>query len=625
MGFRILHELIPTIEKLPAEEQCSVWIAIAELMMRIIKIPQPSDKTGLSCVSVGDNVLRIREYRGRRIIDIVQYGEESKLQDPPLNYVLLQYDNITGEFLKEHLRPFGVWQAPIDDEQLKLAEIDAEGPVSVTGNAGTGKSTVAIHRVRWLLQNGFPNKGRVLLVSFSSTLVHELRRLLLGLYIHDKISWDEYCRVDVKTLDRIAIDVCNGLGKNIVYELDEYRLLIDWMNQAYREYNVIIPDAPSNQFMLSYFEDAVLDYRLDSKYDYEDYINKDQNGAGQSSQRRRVWPVFELMLNYEKKSQDVLRSYGFRLAENEYERNPSQYCSIVVDEAQDLGVPELRMLAKMTDNSMAYPKRNSLFFIGDGFQRIFGREAVLRECGINVGRRGGGRYRHMKKNYRSTRQIREFAFPFIKNVLARNLDGEALSARDGLSVSEGETPMIEFFDGYPQMNQQIAKVIKGWQSHDAGGTNQLENYAVLMRDTAAHGIAQKALYGQVKGLKGAGLNAEPVDWNIPPRDDNAVKVMSMHRAKGLQFDGVVVVIDHWPYQVDQPLDFTESELRRKFDSELCLMYTAMMRSQRHLFITGTSVEAQRKFLEYMSNDVALGKVGGGETVENGNNITFQLS
>jgi len=76
----------------------------------------------------------------------------------------------------------------------------------------------------------------------------------------------------------------------------------------------------------------------------------------------------------------------------------------------------------MTDNTMAHPKKNSLFFVGDRFQRIYGRPATPRDCGVNVVAHGGGRYRHMKKNYRSTRQIHEFALHMIKDMPACNLD-----------------------------------------------------------------------------------------------------------------------------------------------------------------------------------------------------------
>jgi len=68
--------------------------------------------------------------------------------------------------------------------------------------------------------------------------------------------------------------------------------------------------------------------------------------------------------------------------------------------------------------------------------------------------------------------------------------------------------------------------------------------------------------------------------------------MSLYRAKGLEFNGVVVVFDYWPYEIPNPNDFTKEELELRHYFELCLMCAAMMQAKYHLSITA----AQGTFL-----------------------------
>ena len=167
---------------------------------------------------------------------------------------------------------------------------------------------------------------------------------------------------------------------------------------------------------------------------------------------------------------------------------------------------------------------------------------------------------------------------------------------DTESVGHGPTPEFEFFANYQDMNVAIRDRIRAWQAADGDGMNTPENYAVLIRNNGVPGgNPQKFLHGQSSGLCQAGLLAEPVDWDKHPMDAGSVKVMSMHRSKGLEFEGVVVIIDRWPHQTSNPQDYTRMELDAKTDAETCLLFTAMMRARTHLFVTGTDLASQNHF------------------------------
>nr|MCV5143103.1 DNA helicase [Escherichia coli] len=78
---------------------------------------------------------------------------------------------------------------------------------------------------------------------------------------------------------------------------------------------------------------------------------------------------------------------------------------------------------------------NDLFIVGDGHQRIYRNKVVLGQCGINV---RGRRSKKLKINYRTTEETRQFAVGLLTGVKVDNLDGEADTSNDYLSLLHGE-------------------------------------------------------------------------------------------------------------------------------------------------------------------------------------------
>ena len=80
------------------------------------------------------------------------------------------------------------------------------------------------------------------------------------------------------------------------------------------------------------------------------------------------------------------------------DRPPFEFC--VVDEAQDIGVAELRFLA-----ALGAGRPDALFFAGDLGQRIFQTPFSWRALGIDI----HGRSHTLRVNYRTSHQIRRQA------------------------------------------------------------------------------------------------------------------------------------------------------------------------------------------------------------------------
>ena len=69
----------------------------------------------------------------------------------------------------------------------------------------------------------------------------------------------------------------------------------------------------------------------------------------------------------------------------------------VVDEAQDIAIPELRFLAALGGG-----RRDTLFFAGDLGQRIFQQPFSWKSLGVDI----RGRSHTLRINYRTSHQIR---------------------------------------------------------------------------------------------------------------------------------------------------------------------------------------------------------------------------
>ena len=96
---------------------------------------------------------------------------------------------------------FERWQVYLHPVQRRVVERSYNGPARVSGGPGTGKTIVALHRVKWLVQrlpSGASGKD-VLLTTFNKNLATDLRQRLLLLGGPELLD-----RVDVVNIDRLA-------------------------------------------------------------------------------------------------------------------------------------------------------------------------------------------------------------------------------------------------------------------------------------------------------------------------------------------------------------------------------------------------------------------------------------
>ena len=129
------------------------------------------------------------------------------------------------------------------------------------------------------------------------------------------------------------------------------------------------------------------------------------------------------------------------------------------------------------------------------------------------------------------------------------------------SLSHGPIPIVMDVDGIESAVAQALKSVKQWKSQDAGGHSSSTCIIVnsqAVRDT----IARQFL--------SAGYKTSVIDANQNLSDDAAaIHFATMHRAKGLEFDQVVVIA---------PSSFLNDP--KETESQRKLIYVALTRAKR---------------------------------------------
>ena len=454
--------------------------------------------------------------------------------------------------------PWAKWLVFLHPSQRKLVERRYGGPARVTGSAGTGKTIVAIHRVAHLARTN-PNR-RILLASFSKTLARQIERKL-----HLLIDEDGPLATSVTAanLHRLAYErylSIKGLkGVNIATDayvqtaIEEARRVAD------------CADHPT-AFLVGEWKAIVEPWAI---RDWDGYRSVSRVGRGVQlglRQKQRVWKVFEYVRHRLTDRNhvtfgDILDEVG-RWA---LERPERQFDHVVIDEAQDFGLAELRFVRAITK-----PGQDDLMFCGDIGQRIFQRGVSWLGLGIDV----RGRSNRLKVNYRTSLQIRRFADAIIPGRLT-NADGE-IEDRGTVSLFEGPDPEVRGFGTNAEEIGFLADWLRGLLAE-----------GVPPSEIAMFARSKTLLRRAGKAAKQAGL-----EWRELADDSAEVSDLlslgTMHRAKGLEFKAVAVVgCDHdaLPHPEAMRAAADDAERAEVVEQERQLLYVACTRARDRLVIT----------------------------------------
>jgi len=467
--------------------------------------------------------------------------------------------------------PWEKWTVFLHPAQRELVERDYNGPARVSGSAGTGKTIVALHRAVFLARKN-PD-ARVLLTTFSDTLAHSLRTKLRRL-ISSEPGLGE--RLEVHSIDAIGARLYERhCGRPRIAERDSIRMLL--VDVASSASGVTV----TQNFLLGEWEDVVDAWQLDSWEAYRDVRRLGRKTRLPEAQRVALWSVFEVMRHRLEDEGLLTRATMFnRLAAKLTERKQPPFDHVVVDEAQDVNIQQLRFLAALGSD-----QPNGLFFAGDLGQRIFQQPFSWKSMGVEV----RGRSRTLHINYRTSHQIRRQADRLLGPELA-DVDGNVESRRGTVSVFNGPVPVIAASDN---ANDEVVKVAEWLASLHKDGLLPHE-IGIFVRSKAELDRARAA-------VERAGLAYKVLDEHVETVSGKAA-IGTMHLAKGLEFRAVAVMAcddEVIPLQARIEAVTDDADLEEVYNTERHLLYVACTRARDHLLVSG--VKPVSEFLGDLQN------------------------
>jgi superfamily I DNA/RNA helicase len=288
-------------------------------------------------------------------------------------------------------------------------------------------------------------------------------------------------------------------------------------------------------------------------------------------QRAAVWKVveaFERGVEAQGRTTfDLLAARAAQILEDPglRERAP-RYDHVVVDEGQDLHAGHWRVL-----RGLVAPGTNDMFICEDSHQRIYGDRLVLSRFGIET----RGRSRRLTLNYRTTRQNLAFALGVLAGEPIVDLDGDEETVAGYRSVFAGPAPVTR---GFASAAEEMRFIVETVRSRLADGV-AAASIAVLARRSPEQERVRVA-------LQDADIPVELLQRDGPGNSE-AVKIASMHRAKGTEFSRVIVIAAEAGVV---PLDFVfegvpASEHAVVRGRERSLFYVACSRARDELIVT----------------------------------------
>ena len=467
--------------------------------------------------------------------------------------------------------PWERWTVFLHPDQRGIVERQFNGAAKVSGSAGTGKTVVALHRAAHLVR--FNPDAHVLLTTFSDALANQLQTKLKVLMINEPESAK---RVEVRSLDAVGLGLYEAsfgtsefAERDIIEQLLEEAADVQGTNFALT-------------FLMSEWERVIDAWQLESWEDYRDVRRIGRYRRLSETQRESLWPVFERVRLGLRERGLITRAEMFgRLTRKLAGQESSPFQHIVVDEAQDVSVPQLRFLSVLAGG-----RPNSLFFAGDLGQRIFQQPFSWRELGVDV----RGRSQMLKINYRTSHQIRTQADRLLDPELS-DVDGNTEGRRGTVSVFNGPNPIVQALD-----NQEAeTKAVGDWLTARVDDGLSPYEISVFVRSS-------DYLERAVLAVNSAELPYTVLDGGAEGADD-AVYVCTMHLAKGLEFRAVAVMAcdaEVIPLQSRVESIVDEADREEVYNTERNLLYIASTRARDHLLVTG--VKPVSEFLDDLSNN-----------------------
>lgn len=456
-----------------------------------------------------------------------------------------------------------------EQEKYVSWALEGGGPTLVNGGPGTGKSTVALYRVRSMLRTlkaSGNSSPKVLFTTYTNALVTFSEQLLKSLLGGDAAL------VEVRTADSVANSIVSARSGPV-----KIATLVELRQSMQKAIASVQPTGSSlaRRAATAWLGKLGPDYLIDEVGGVIEarrirtigaYLSAGRPGRKvplTESQRTQIWALREAF-NQElrrlgRTTFQLVRAQAAQLVEEGH--GPAQYDGIVVDEAQDLDPSLLWILVSLAKTP------NRVFLTADADQSIYG--SGFRWADVHDSLKFRGRTGVLRANFRSTREI-----------------GEAARAYVADGTLEEDSPVPEYVHAGPLPTvrhvcatgtSERALLIRFYR--DAAREFRLPVWSgALLVPTEKTG-QRLAADLQANGLPAQFMTGRDLELNA-----QVVKVITLKSAKGLEFPFVALAGFENPFPFIRPGTSDEEKLEHSAQ-ERRTMFVGMTRAMRALLIS----------------------------------------
>jgi phosphopantetheine adenylyltransferase len=461
------------------------------------------------------------------------------------------------------------WQIYLHPSQRKLVEPDFKGSVRVTGGAGTGKTVVALHRLKKLTSILIDGDDRkIVFTTFTNALTQNLKVLA------DKLNIDK-SKIIITNIDTLVRDLAkeyNLVDKNVrildfYNSKSSYELWDDFLEQNLTEFDTF--------FLTAEYQSVIL---FNDIQNLEEYLKVSRIGRGKPISRKikmEIWELVEKYNNKKKVENYIDRAELFNLVTNHLKSiQVRPFKNVIADEVQDLSNVELRFVRALVEE-----KVNDLFLVGDPYQKIYARKINFTAAGISI---RGNRSKQLKINYRTSEEIKRLAVTAVKGIKYDDFDGETEKLNGYLSLFHGEQPTYEVFKTKSDELNAIINHI-----------SELKEKGYKMNDIALAFRTKEALKEVKTTLHKSKISF--TDNATVGNSNSGVILSTFHGLKGLEFKAVMLCDVNnrtVPFMIHKMDTMEQQEKEDYLNSEKSLLYVAITRAISVLKITGTGIKSE---------------------------------
>src|SRR5690606_36974423 len=151
---------------------------------------------------------------------------------------------------------FEKWKLFLHPSQRTLAYRDYNGPVKVTGGAGTGKTVCAVHRVKYLTEKSQVYDQPILFTTYTKSLTQYLQETIKGLGLAEN-------RIEICNIDKLIFDLANS-SKYKIFPKPVGYFSPDQEREIWTKALEIVPSQFDVEFLFAEYNEVILPQNVNS-------------------------------------------------------------------------------------------------------------------------------------------------------------------------------------------------------------------------------------------------------------------------------------------------------------------------------------------------------------------------